>query len=155
MTDKPFPPVFATNRPEKGESVADEVNRLLRGLREQLKVAPSIAIATAYLNAQGFELLAEELEKAPKVRLLLGAEVQQPEERALERRPDDGKTLAKALEDHEKGLKIERDLAGFTVERDRAERAPRDRRRRLQVRADDRGTGGLYRGPSGRHAHVR
>jgi hypothetical protein len=33
MSEKPFPPVFATNRPEKGESVADEVNRLLRGLR--------------------------------------------------------------------------------------------------------------------------
>ena len=63
MTGKPFPPVFATNRPEKGESVADEINRLLRGLREQLKIAPSIAIATAYLNAQGFELIAEELEK--------------------------------------------------------------------------------------------
>jgi hypothetical protein len=121
MSEKPFPPVFATNRPEKGESVAGEINRLLRGLREQLKVAPSIAIATAYLNAQGFELLADELEKAPKVRLLLGAEVQQPEERAIERHPDDRKTLAKALEDHEKGLKIERDLAGFTVERDRAE----------------------------------
>ena len=121
MTAKPFPPVFATNRPEKGESVADEVNRLLRGLREQLKTAPSIAIATAYLNAQGFELLADELEKAPKVRLLLGAEVQQPEERAIERHPDDRKTLAKALEDHENGLKLERDLAGFTVERDRAE----------------------------------
>lgn len=121
MNERPFPPVFATNRPEKGESVADEVNRLLRGLREQLKVAPSIAIATAYLNAQGFELLADELEKAPKVRLLLGAEVQQPEERAIERHPDDRKTLAKALEDHENGLKIERDLAGFTVERDRAE----------------------------------
>ena len=65
MSEKPFPPVFATNRPEKDESVADEVNRLLRGLREQLKVAPSVAIATAYLNAQGFELLADELEKAP------------------------------------------------------------------------------------------
>ena len=121
MSEKPFPPVFATNRPEKDESVADEVNRLLRGLREQLKVAPSVAIATAYLNAQGFELLADELEKAPKVRLLLGAEVQQPEARAIGRHPDDRKTLAKALEDHENGLKVERDLAGFTVERDRAE----------------------------------
>ena len=66
MTDRPFPPVFATNRIERGESVADEINRLLRGLREQLAVPPTIAIATAYLNAQGFELLADELERAPR-----------------------------------------------------------------------------------------
>ena len=53
--------------PIAGESVAEEINRLLRGLREQLAVPPTIAIATAYLNAQGFDLLADELERAPRV----------------------------------------------------------------------------------------
>jgi Helicase conserved C-terminal domain/SNF2-related domain/PLD-like domain len=122
MSERPFPPVFATNRLEKGESVAEEVNRLLRGLREQLAVPPTVAIATAYLNAQGFELLADELERAPGVRLMIGAEPQQPEERMFARRPSDAELLEKAIADHELGLRDERDLAGFTVERDVAER---------------------------------
>jgi hypothetical protein len=122
MSDRPFPPVFATNRVELGESVADEINRLLRGLREQLANPPSIAIATAYLNAAGFELLAEELEQAPRVRLLIGAEPQQPEERLFARRPTDQDLLERAIADHEAGLRDERDLAGFSVQRDTAER---------------------------------
>ena len=122
MTDRPFPPVFATNHPDRGETVAHEVNRLLRGLREQLAQPPTIAIATAYLNAQGFALLAEELEQAPGVRLLIGAEPQQPEERLFSRRRSDRDLLVKAIADHEAGLKDERDLAGFSVERDVAER---------------------------------
>lgn len=122
MTERPFPPVFATNRPDRGETVADEINRLLKGLREQLAHAPTIAIATAYINAQGFELLADELERAPRVRLLIGAEPQQPEERRFARRRSDTDLLAKAIADHEAGLRDERDLAGFSVERDAAER---------------------------------
>jgi len=122
VTDKPFPPVFATNRPALGESVAEEVNRLLRGLREQLAVPPTIAIATAYINADGFNLLADELELAPRVRLMIGAEPQQPEERRFAWRPTDTEVLEKAIRDHEAGLRDERDLAGFTQQRDAAER---------------------------------
>ena len=122
MSDRPFPPVFATNRIDLGESVADEINRLLRGLREQLANPPTIAIATAYLNAAGFELLAEELEMAPRVRLLIGAEPQQPEERLFARRPTDQDLLERAIADHEAGLRDERDLAGFSIQRDAAER---------------------------------
>jgi len=122
VTDRPFPPVFATNRVALGESVAEEVNRLLRGLREQLAAPPTIAIATAYINAAGFSLLADELEFAPRVRLMIGAEPQQPEERRFARRPTDTEVLEKAIRDHEAGLRDERDLAGFTVERDAAER---------------------------------
>jgi hypothetical protein len=122
MTDLPFPPVFATNRIEAGESVADEINRLLRGLREQLANPPTIAIATAYINAQGFDLLSEELGRAPRVRLLIGAEPQQPEERLFSRRPTDEELLTKAVDDHERGLHEERDLAGFSVQRDESER---------------------------------
>ena len=76
-----FPPVFATNRPDTGETVAAEVNRLLRGLRESLATPAEFAIATAYLNPGGFDLLADEIERAPVVRLLLGAEPEAPRER--------------------------------------------------------------------------
>lgn len=122
MNIKPFPPVFATNRPAQDESVADEINRLLSGLREQLAQPPSIAIATAYLNAQGFAQIAEELEQAPSVRLLIGAEPKQPEERRFVRKPTNTDFLASAIAAHEAGMREERDLAGFSVERDGAER---------------------------------
>ncbi len=69
-----FPPVFATNRPDRGETVADAILTLFGGMREGLVTAPSAAIATAYLNPGGFVLVAEELEQVDKVRLLLGAE---------------------------------------------------------------------------------
>ena len=58
--DKPFPPVFATNRPATGETVADEVNRMMKGLREELAVPPNLALATAYINPQGFALIADD-----------------------------------------------------------------------------------------------
>lgn len=122
MPDSHFPPVFATNRPSQGQNVADEVNRLLAGLRQQLREPPSIAIATAYLNPQGFVLLADELEQAPRVRLLIGAEPKQPEERRFVRRPSHTDLLASAIAAHEAGLAEERDLAGFTVQRDAAEK---------------------------------
>ncbi len=77
-----FPPVFATNHPDRGETVAGEINRLLGGLREELKNPPDLAIATAYLNPGGFALIADEVEAAHVVRLLLGAEPQEARSRA-------------------------------------------------------------------------
>ena len=53
-----FPPVFATNRPPDGETVAEAVNRLLAGSRENLATPPELALATAYLNPAGFALIA-------------------------------------------------------------------------------------------------
>jgi hypothetical protein len=117
MSDaKPFPPVFATNRPGTGETVAAEVNRMLEGLRTQLASPPSIDLATAYLNPQGFALIADEVEQAPRVRILLGAEPEEPFRRRIER----GETVS--FEDvaatHLEGLRSERDLVGFTVQAD-------------------------------------
>ncbi len=109
-----FPPVFATNRPDSGETVASEVNRLLRGLREELATPAELAIATAYLNPGGFDLLADEVEQAPVVRLLLGAEPEAP----MERR-EDGSAPGDLVVD---GLRVERDLTGFTLEADRSAR---------------------------------
>lgn len=111
MPDQPFPPVFATNRPGSGETVAAEVNRLLHGVRTQYASPGSLAIATAYLNPQGFNLIAEEVEKSPAVRLLLGAEP----EAAFSRRVLPNAELAGIIE---KGVTDERDLMGFTLEAD-------------------------------------
>ncbi len=118
-----FPPVFATNRDatdgRAGERVADELNRLLSGMRTQLADSPDLAIATAYLNAGGFELLADELEQAPRARLLLGAEpdavAARPALRAVS--PEQ---IREALAAHDQWLASERDLTGFTREADRA-----------------------------------
>lgn len=63
MTDlRPFPPVFATNHPGRGETVAHEINRLLRGLPDSLAAPADLAMATAYINPQGFGLIADEVE---------------------------------------------------------------------------------------------
>lgn len=115
MTD--FQPAFATNRPFKGESVEAEVNRLFRFLRENLKSTPEIAIATAYINPAGFNLLADELEQAPRIRLLIGAE---PEQELIQAKVSDEKgvdgRVQEATDSHEDWLRRERDLTGFTRE---------------------------------------
>lgn len=110
-------PFFATNRPSENQSVSEGVNRLFRVLRETLKHSPEISISSAYINPAGFNLLADELEKAPRIRLLLGAEVQQDVVQSsvnLERRA--GKLIKAASESHKSWLLRERDLTGFSRE---------------------------------------
>lgn len=111
---KLFPPVFATNRPDDGETVAEAVNRLLAGSRENLANPPELAIATAYLNPAGFALIADEVEQAPRVRLLLGAEPETPPVRRVAR--------PSPFDEHVAGLIDERDLTGFTIDADRSAR---------------------------------
>jgi hypothetical protein len=115
-----FPPVFATNNSATGQTVAGEINRLLRGLREAYVDAPTLAFATAYMNPQGFDLIADEMELAPRVRILLGAEPVEPFRTQLER----GQSIKfeSAAEEHLQDLKRDRDLLGFTVQADRAAR---------------------------------
>jgi len=109
-----FPPVFATNRPPDGETVAEAVNRLLAGSRENLATPPELALATAYLNPAGFALIADEVEQASRVRLLLGAEPETPPVRRVPR--------PSPFEEHVAGLMDERDLTGFTIDADRSAR---------------------------------
>lgn len=109
-----FPPVFATNHPDRGETVAGEINRLLRGLREQLKNPPDLAIATAYLNPGGFGLIADEVEAAPVVRLLLGAEPQPAR--------SNGRVAVPPVASIEDALRADRDRVGFTLEDDASAR---------------------------------
>ncbi|MEU0525344.1 SNF2-related protein [Streptomyces niveus] len=117
---------FATNR-AGDERVADAINALLGGLRTRLRVPPRLAIATAYFNPSGFVLLADELEQAGGVRLLLGAEPspegERPRVRALGQRPRRRRRgpsleVVQALEGHRRSMEEDRDLLGFTREAD-------------------------------------
>lgn len=108
-------PVFATNRVAPPMTVREELRRLFRVNRAALKEAPHAAIATAYLNPAGFMLLADELERLPRIRVLLGADplpdplLPPDSSDALRRRLD------AALSHHEHWLKAERDALGFEV----------------------------------------
>ena len=122
---------FATNRAAANgagaERVADAINALLAGLQNLWAIQPDVAIATAYFNPGGFNLLADELERTACVRLLLGAEPSaaedRPHVRALaeavrRRRGGPGPEVIQALEGHRRSLVEDRDLLGFTREAD-------------------------------------
>ena len=54
-------PMFASNRPDKNETVAGEINKLFEIMRTKLRETPNIAIATAFINPAGFTLIADEV----------------------------------------------------------------------------------------------
>lgn len=120
MTELDYRPEFATNR-TSSETVGAAINTLLNGLRIRLVRPPCIAIATAYFNPGGFNLLAGELEQTGGVRLLLGAEPSEAEDRPrvralreARRRRGPSPEVVRALEGHRRGLEEDRDLLGFT-----------------------------------------
>lgn len=109
-------PDFATNHApsDSAATVADKVNELFRLLRANKVTPPPIAIATAYINPAGFALLADELETAPRVRLLLGAEPDAESIRAIA--SGDSNQDARrdaAIQHHQAWLEAERDTMGF------------------------------------------
>ena len=113
---------FSTNK-EGINRVADDLNGLLAWTRVNGAHAASLAIATAYFNPGGFNLLASELEQVRGARLLLGAEpiegADHPRVRALaDRRPLRGPdpAVTRALSGHARSLEEDRDLLGFTRE---------------------------------------
>lgn len=109
-------PDFASNHlpRDAGVTVADRLNELFRKLRENKTVPPPVAIATAYVNPAGFVLLADELEAAPRVRLLLGAEPDAEAVRAVASGDSDqDERRDAALEHHQAWLEAERDTMGF------------------------------------------
>jgi hypothetical protein len=113
MTQLPdFATNYATSDPQT--TVADKVNELFCLLRENRVTAPPIAIATAYINPAGFALLADELETAPRVRLLLGAEPDEDSVRAITSGDaDQDARRDAAIADHQAWLEAERDTMGF------------------------------------------
>lgn len=108
-------PVFATNRIAPPMTVREEVRRLFRVNREALAVPPSVAIATAYVNPAGFLLLADELEKLPRIRILLGADPVPDPLLPVDADATLQKRLDAALTDHVRWLKAERDALGFEL----------------------------------------
>lgn len=109
-------PDFATNHSpsDAAATVADKVNELFYLLRQNKVTAPPIAIATAYINPAGFALLADELERAPSVRLLLGAEPEADSVRAIVSGDSDQDSRRDAaIQHHEAWLEAERDMMGF------------------------------------------
>lgn len=111
-------PKFATNEPEGTENVGQAISRLFHNASDGLVERPSLAIATAYINPPGFVILADELEAAPRVRLLLGAEPEEPFRQRIEReRTVDFEEVA---EDHLRDLEIDRDFLGFDTQTDAA-----------------------------------
>ncbi len=108
-------PVFATNRIAPPMTVREEVRRLFRVNREALAVPPSAAIATAYINPAGFLLLADELEKLPRIRILLGADPVPDPLLPVDADATLQKRLDAALTDHVRWLKAERDALGFEL----------------------------------------
>ena len=111
-------PELLTNRP--GEVVADGIRGYLEHLRETLKDPCELAIATAYFNLGGWQLVADELDHPKTVRLLLGAEPPDPERRVrkLDEVHDrsERQQVRRALEGHDRDLQAEADLLGFTME---------------------------------------
>jgi hypothetical protein len=118
-------PTFLTNR--ENVRVADSLNAHFAHLRTTLVHPFELAIATAYFNTGGYQLLADELDHPRQVRLLLGAEPEPAEQRRRLTEPvaaarARAARLRSALEGHERSLAEARDLLGFDVDADRGAR---------------------------------
>lgn len=117
-------PVFVDNR--RGNSLDAAICDHLRTLRRENQMLWGVDVATAFFNVQGFALLADELERVGRVRLLLGADPR-PEAVRPERtpgsppEPEFTKTLVhEDLERLDDGLRRSRDLLPFDDEADAA-----------------------------------
>ncbi|MXX44069.1 MAG: helicase [Acidimicrobiales bacterium] len=112
-------PELALNR--DGRTVADALNGFISHAATGFVGGASVDIATAYFNVGGYSLLADALDQATGVRLLLGAEPLPPENRrrALRSEPAHPTRAARsrmrsALDEQEQHLRFERDHLGFT-----------------------------------------
>ncbi len=120
-------PELAVNR--DGQTVAAALNGFISHAATGFVGGACLDIATAYFNVGGYSLLADSLDHATGVRLLLGAEPTPPENRRRALRSESANPrraartrLLQALEGHEQNLLIERDHLGFTFEVDASTR---------------------------------
>ncbi len=120
-------PELAVNR--DGHTVAEALSGFITHAATGFVGGASVDIASAYFNVGGYSVLADALDQATGVRLLLGAEPQPPENRrrALRAEPPQEQRAARArmrraLDDQEQNLRFERDHLGFTLEVDAAAR---------------------------------
>ena len=119
-----FKPEVVTNK--KGETVAKALSGYWQGLLDGLKEAPDLAISTAYFNPGGFSLLADQLERTGRVRLMLGAEPDVAEDLGRLRHLDGDHLpgedrrirLAVALKEHHRLMEEDRNLIAFSRKED-------------------------------------
>ena len=116
-------PELATNR--AGRTVAEALNGFISHAASDFVGGARLDVASAFFNVGGYALLADSLDQATGVRLLLGAEPAAPERRprllgveSLGAERASRQRLRRALEGHERDLASERDLLGFTPEVD-------------------------------------
>ena len=120
-------PHFTDNREDR--TLAAALKRHLAALREQGSGAiPAVDVASAFFSVSGWNLVAEELERAPRMRLLLGAE---PHPEAVRPHPQPGdppepaftkKLIDQGLVELDAALKQSRDLLPFDAATDAAVR---------------------------------
>ncbi|MDE0116484.1 MAG: helicase-related protein [bacterium] len=116
-------PELAVNR--EGQTVASALNGFISHAATGFVGGACLDVATAYFNVGGYSLLADSLDHATGVRLLLGAEPSPPENRRRALRSESANPqraahtrLRRALDSHEQNLVVERDHLGFTLEID-------------------------------------
>jgi hypothetical protein len=113
-------PEFATNEPWAETTVADSINEMVAF--EAHRPDLSMAIASAYFNVGGWQLISKSLKAAGKVRIMLGAEPQRDTDPVVLRpsttpaRRAGTARLEAALGEQTGVLAEERDLVPFTAE---------------------------------------
>lgn len=124
-------PTFVDNR--EGNTLERAIREHLAALRRSAGPHPDLyprelCVATTFFNVPGFQLVADELEKVGKMRLLLGAEPE-PEsswpERDVGDPPEDAwrrERVEEGLEGMQQGLRRQRDLLPFDQVSDAAVR---------------------------------
>ena len=120
-------PELAVNRGR--QTVAGALNGFISHAATGFVGGACLDVATAYFNVGGYWLLADALDQATGVRLLLGAEPTPPESRRRALRSESANPqraartrLRQALEGYEHNLLVERDHLGFTFEVDATSR---------------------------------
>jgi len=133
-------PVFVDNREQN--TLARAIIEHLGALRRTGQTPDELCVASCYFNPQGFELLANEAQHVPHIRLLLGADPT-PEALLSRRTPYDpmepeftSRRIAQGLVQLEKGLRRDRNLLPFSPQGDLAIRRLLDflRSGRIEVR---------------------
>ncbi len=118
-------PEFVDNR--DGNTLVAALRGHLDWLAATYAQPVELSIASGYFNPEGFGLLADQLERLPQFRLLLGAEPTPPPARPRRRLGEsfqryDARVVHEAVEKNKEGLLHDRDLLEFSSQTDAAVR---------------------------------